>query len=52
MFSGRVAGYVFSQINIPDNIIILAPNHTGCGPLYSVWPDGSWRTPMGDVNVD
>ena len=52
MFSGRVAGCVFSQINIPDNIIILAPNHTGYGQPYSVWPDGSWRTPMGDVNVD
>ena len=52
MFSGRVAGHVFSQINIPDNIIILAPNHTGYGPPYSVWPDGSWRTPMGDVNID
>lgn len=52
IFSGRVAGAVFSCINIPNNIIILAPNHTGYGPPYSIWPDSAWHTPLGDVNVD
>lgn len=52
IYSGRVAGSVFSQIKAPDTAIILAPNHTGYGTHYSVWPDGAWRTPMGDVSID
>lgn len=52
VFSGGVAGSVFSRINVPGTVVILAPNHTGRGPRYSVWPDGSWRTPLGDTRVD
>ena len=52
MYSGRVAGSAFSRINVPDTVIILAPNHTGYGEPYSIWPDGSWQTPLGNVIVD
>ncbi|MBW7897548.1 hypothetical protein B188_23710 [Candidatus Brocadiaceae bacterium B188] len=52
IYSGRVAGTLYSRIKIPDTVIILAPNHTGYGTPYSVWPDGKWRTPMGDVKID
>ena len=31
MYSGRVAGAVFSKIEIPSRCIVLGPNHTGCG---------------------
>ena len=36
MYSGHVAGAVFSQLEIPDTIILLCPNHTGrgCAPGY------------------
>ncbi len=52
LYSGRVAGNLYSRIKIPDTVIILAPNHTGYGAPYSIWPGGLWRTPMGDVMVD
>lgn len=52
IYSGRVAGSVFAQINVPDTVVILAPNHTGYGPEFSIWPEGSWRTPLGDVRID
>lgn len=52
MYSGRVAGNLYSRIKIPDTVIILAPNHTGYGAPYSIWPGGLWRTPLGDVKVD
>lgn len=52
MYSGKVAGAVFSHAAIPEAALILAPNHSGYGPPYSIWPDGSWRTPLGDVAID
>ncbi|MDE2217471.1 MAG: AmmeMemoRadiSam system protein B [Planctomycetota bacterium] len=52
MYSGRVAGNLYSKIKIPDTVAILAPNHTGYGASYSIWPGGLWRTPLGDVEVD
>ena len=51
-YSGKVAGAVFSHSIIPETALILAPNHSGYGPPYSIWPDGSWRTPLGDVAID
>lgn len=52
VYSGRVMGSVFSRIEIPDTVVILAPNHTGRGTPFSVWPEGLWRTPLGDTSVD
>ena len=52
MYSGRVMGAVFSKIEVPDSVVILAPNHTGCGAPYSIWPEGSWETPLGEISID
>lgn len=52
IYSGRVAGSVFARINVPDTVIILAPNHTGYGPRFSIWPDGSWSMPSGKVLIE
>ncbi|MCF6157424.1 MAG: AmmeMemoRadiSam system protein B [wastewater metagenome] len=52
LYSGRVAGNLYSRIIIPDTVVILAPNHTGNGAPYSIWPSGSWNTPLGDVQVN
>lgn len=52
MYSGRVAGKVFSSVDIPESVIILGPNHTGCGPQASIMESGSWQMPMGNVNID
>ncbi len=51
-YSGRVMGSVFSRIEVPDTVVILAPNHTGRGKPFSVWPEGVWQTPLGDTSID
>ncbi|MBI2082541.1 MAG: AmmeMemoRadiSam system protein B [Deltaproteobacteria bacterium] len=52
IYSGRVAGELYSQINIPDRLIIMSPNHTGYGVPFSIWPRGEWETPLGKAKVD
>ncbi|MEJ2068733.1 MAG: AmmeMemoRadiSam system protein B, partial [Deltaproteobacteria bacterium] len=52
VYSGRVAGEVFSRVEIPDRVIILGPNHRGAGSDAAVMAKGSWSMPMGDVPID
>jgi AmmeMemoRadiSam system protein B len=51
MYSGHVAGAVYSQIEIPRNCVLLCPNHTGVGRALSMVADGVWETPLGSVPV-
>lgn len=52
IYSGPVAGAVYSRIALPDTIILVGPNHTGLGTPVSVMCEGSWDTPLGSVDVD
>jgi AmmeMemoRadiSam system protein B len=52
MYSGTVAGAVFSLIDIPDTVAILGPNHRGRGGPVSVAASGSWDMPMGSVPIN
>lgn len=52
IYSGRVAGAVFSRLEIPRRIVILCPNHTGRGTAASLAPEDAWATPLGDVRLD
>jgi AmmeMemoRadiSam system protein B len=52
VYSGRTAGRVYGSIPIPDHVLLLGPNHTGLGRPAAVWSRGSWRTPLGPVQVD
>ena len=52
VYSGNVMGSVFSRIEVPDTVVILAPNHTGSGAPYSIWPEGRWITPLGETSTD
>jgi hypothetical protein len=52
IYSGNVAGAVFSEITPPQEAIILSPNHTGMGRPFSLYPGGSfWSTPLGKVEI-
>lgn len=51
-YSGATAAKAYAAISIPESVIILAPNHTGMGPPISVWPRGTWETPLGVVSID
>jgi hypothetical protein len=52
IYSGSVAGAVFSSIEIPDDIILIGPNHTGAGPRVSVMARGAWEMPFGRVEIN
>jgi AmmeMemoRadiSam system protein B len=52
MYSGPVAGAVYSHLAIPDKIVLLGPNHTGIGANASIMTSGKWITPLGEVEID
>ena len=52
IYSGPVAGAVFSSVEIPDRAIVLAPSHRPIRPVFALMDGGSWETPLGDVPVD
>ena len=52
MYSGHVAGAVYSRIRLPETVIMIGPNHTGIGPLISVYPEGTWLIPGNELRVD
>jgi len=55
MYSGPVAAHAYYKLasdGKPDVAVIFGPNHSGYGSALAVMNDGSWRTPLGDVEVD
>jgi len=51
-YSGAVAGATISRIIVKDTVIIMGPTHSGQGAPFSVMPEGTWQTPLGNVEVD
>jgi MEMO1 family protein len=51
-YSGAVAGAAISRIIMKDTFIIMGPSHSGLGEPFSVWPEGAWQTPLGNVEVE
>jgi AmmeMemoRadiSam system protein B len=52
MYSGAVAGAAISRIVFKDTFVIMGPTHSGLGEPFSVMPEGTWQTPLGNVEVD
>lgn len=52
IYSGKVAGEVYSRIRIPHTVILIGPNHTGLGRPVSIMSSGSWQMPTGELNID
>jgi hypothetical protein len=52
IYSGPVAGAVYSRLEIPERCVILCPNHTGRGCALAVMADTTWQTPLGNVKPD
>ncbi len=52
IYSGHVAGAVYSQIEIPKKCVVLCPNHTGMGVPLSIMTRTAWQTPLGTVAAD
>ncbi len=52
VYSGTVAGEVFSSVRVPGRAVIFCPNHTGTGEDAAVMSHGAWSMPWGDVPID
>jgi MEMO1 family protein len=52
IYSGPVAGAVFSRIKFKNTFILIGPNHRGMGKPFSIMTSGSWKTPLGQVEID
>lgn len=52
LYSGAVAGALYSRIALPSTVVILGPNHHGVGDSTALYPDGEWLTPLGAVAIN
>jgi hypothetical protein len=52
IYSGSVAGAVFSAIEFPETFVLLGPNHTGLGSQISIMESGQWEIPTGTFEID
>ncbi len=52
VYSGPVAGRVYSHLRLPRRLVLLGPNHTGMGEAVAAAPHDSWRTPLGLEPID
>lgn len=52
IYSGAVAGAVYSGIVFPDTFVLIGPNHTGLGQRVSLMSEGGWEIPTGTLQID
>ena len=52
LYSGETAALTLSKAKLPENIIILGPNHTGVGAEFSIMAHGAWKTPMDNISIN
>jgi MEMO1 family protein len=52
MYSGRVAGILYSMIELPETFIFLGPNHHGQGAAMSIMSSGEWEIPTAIFRID
>jgi AmmeMemoRadiSam system protein B len=52
MYSGKVAGVLYSNIELPQTFILIGPNHTGFGKPVSIMSSGEWEIPSGILKID
>ena len=51
-YSGSVAGVTYSKVDIPEKVVLLSFHHRGRGESISIWPTGTWKSPLGGVSID
>jgi len=51
MYSGPIAAWVYAKIP-KANYIIIGPNHNLIGSGFAVFGKGTWKTPLGNVEVN
>jgi hypothetical protein len=55
VYSGPVAASAYFELAAdgkPDTVVLLGPNHTGYGSALSIMTQGTWQTPLGNIEID
>ncbi|MEW6593304.1 MAG: AmmeMemoRadiSam system protein B [Thermodesulfobacteriota bacterium] len=52
VYSGRVAGETMARVAVPEDVIILGPNHHGLGAEVALMAEGEWEMPLGTVPIN
>jgi len=52
IYSGKTAVKTVEEILPKKRVVILGTNHTGKGKPFSVYPEGEWQTPLGNIEID
>ncbi len=52
IYSGPVAGAVYSRLVIPEDVVIIGPNHHGLGEPAALMAEGRWEMPFGPVEIN
>lgn len=52
MYSGHVAGAVYSCMHLPSRFILLGPRHYPQGERFAILSEGIWQTPLGPARLD
>jgi MEMO1 family protein len=54
-YSGPIAAHSYldvSQLESPELVVVVGPNHYGLGSGVATYGEGEWETPLGRVAVD
>lgn len=51
-YSGATAAVSYSCLEKAKTFVIISPNHSGYGEAISIYPKGSWKTPLGEIEID
>jgi len=52
IYSGPIAGALFSSVQFPDKYVLLGPSHRKISSKAAIMRTGTWSTPLGDIPVD
>ncbi|MGH9714472.1 MAG: AmmeMemoRadiSam system protein B [Candidatus Acidiferrales bacterium] len=52
IYSGHVAGAVYSALQIPARCILIGPRHYPRGESMAILTEGSWQTPFGEAQIE
>ena len=52
VYSGNIAGAVYSIAEITRDVIVMGPNHHGLGAPFAIMAQGKWMMPGGDITIN
>ncbi|MCK5023369.1 MAG: AmmeMemoRadiSam system protein B [Candidatus Aenigmarchaeota archaeon] len=52
VYSGKTAAHAIGSLMTAKKFIVLGPNHNVMGSDFSIFLDGEWVTPLGNVNIN